>query len=158
MPEQLPVDPAAVDPRTLAAALEAAGWTSLGGIPDVYIRLSAPPNWPGSLRVMVPFNPEMADYLPDLAAIVTELAAAAAAGEQAVPVLTAVGAPDPVGEGVYGLFLEATSTPGGWRQATEALSPAAREAILTALLRYARRFNDAADLVLTRKRLAWWDR
>lgn len=75
------------EPRRLIAALEAAGFQRIGGRDGVYVRLA----WPTSQRTLiVPLNPNYADYADLLNSVVGELRHTAELGGIAQRVLDGI--------------------------------------------------------------------
>lgn len=77
-----------VDPEVLVAALIGAGWEVIVRVPDKYVRLCGPDD---QRTVLVPTNPEMADYTYLLDEIVHGFRRQARDGRRAQRVLDAIG-------------------------------------------------------------------
>lgn len=88
-------DPHAIAPQRLIDALTANGWTTAGQRTGRYTRL----NWPGetdpyTASLVVPTNPDYADYTETLGGVLAQLARQADTGRRAAAVLASLGGCD----------------------------------------------------------------
>lgn len=80
-----------VDPNALVAAMERGGWIRRGGRAGSYVRMSWPPAVSNQgVSILIPLNPEAADYADLLQAVLAQLSRAAERGRAAGEVLASI--------------------------------------------------------------------
>lgn len=149
-----------VDPARLIEVLQERGYR-IAGVFGRYTRMSRPGESPLCGTLVIPTDPAMGDYQALMGSILGDLQDVAQRGEDAAAVLALLAGqqpvvldePDPLDYAMWTVYMQ-----GDWRWVTQCMTSEAREAAVSAVMRYDRwLLSTDGEPPSPRDRFVWWE-